>query len=214
MPCFQGHEKGANGSVAICPGVKGLNTSHWRRACLLSMRICDFASHGDELELVVVTRQARAYAANMQALSVNGNHYEVDVEPDTPLLWVLRDTIGLTGTKFGCGIAECGACTVHIDGIATRSCQIQIGSLGSKRVTTIEALAQNGELHPLQRAGVEHDVPQCGYCQSGMLMAARHCSRKSPSRPTPTSTPQSRISAAAEPTSGSVPRSTRRPTKS
>lgn len=136
------------------------------------MRICDFASHGDELELVVVTRQARAYAANMQALSVNGNHYEVDVEPDTPLLWVLRDTIGLTGTKFGCGIAECGACTVHIDGIATRSCQIQIGSLGSKRVTTIEALAQNGELHPLQRAWVEHDVPQCGYCQSGMLMAA------------------------------------------
>ena len=108
----------------------------------------------------------------MQALSVNGNYYEVDVEPDTPLLWVLRDTIGLTGTKYGCGIAQCGACTVHIDGVAMRSCQIQIGSLGGKRVTTIEALAQHGELHPLQKAWVEHDVPQCGYCQSGMLMAA------------------------------------------
>jgi isoquinoline 1-oxidoreductase alpha subunit len=108
----------------------------------------------------------------MQALSVNGNHYEVDVEPETPLLWVLRDTIGLIGTKYGCGIAQCGACTVHIDGVAIRSCQIQVGSLGGKKVTTIEALAQNGELHPLQKAWVEHDVPQCGYCQSGMLMTA------------------------------------------
>jgi isoquinoline 1-oxidoreductase subunit alpha len=108
----------------------------------------------------------------MQALSVNGNYYEVDVEPDTPLLWVLRDTIGLTGTKYGCGIAQCGACTVHIDGVAMRSCQIQVCTLGSKQVKTIEALAQNGRLHPLQKAWVEHDVPQCGYCQSGMLMAA------------------------------------------
>ena len=119
-----------------------------------------------------MTRQARAYVPNMLALSVNGNHYEADVEPDTPLLWVLRDTIGLTGTKYGCGIAQCGACTVHIDGVATRSCQIQVGSLGGKQVTTIEALTQNGKLHPLQKAWVEHDVPQCGYCQSGMLMTA------------------------------------------
>jgi isoquinoline 1-oxidoreductase subunit alpha len=119
-----------------------------------------------------LTTLAQTYAPNMQALSVNGKNYEVDVEADTPLLWVLRDTIGLIGTKFGCGIAQCGACTVHIDDIAMRSCQIQVGTLGGKKVTTIEALAHDGKLHPLQKAWVEHDVPQCGYCQSGMLMAA------------------------------------------
>jgi isoquinoline 1-oxidoreductase subunit alpha len=108
----------------------------------------------------------------MQSLSVNGRTYEVDVEPDTPLLWVLRDTIGLIGTKYGCGIAQCGACTVHIEGVATRSCQVQVGTLGNQAVTTIEALAQDGRLHPLQQAWIDHDVPQCGYCQSGMLMAA------------------------------------------
>jgi isoquinoline 1-oxidoreductase alpha subunit len=107
----------------------------------------------------------------MAALSINGRSYEVDVEPDTPLLWVLRDTIGLTGTKYGCGIAQCGACTVHIDGIATRSCQVPVGTLGAKKVTTIEALAHNGQLHPVQKAWIDHDVPQCGYCQSGMMMA-------------------------------------------
>ena len=107
----------------------------------------------------------------MTTLSVNGKSYEVDVEPDTPLLWVLRDTIGLTGTKFGCGIAQCGACTVHIDGVATRSCQVPIGTLGAKQVTTIEALAQDGKLHPVQQAWVDFDVPQCGYCQSGVIMA-------------------------------------------
>jgi len=108
----------------------------------------------------------------MAALSVNGKSYEVDVEPDTPLLWVLRDTIGLTGTKYGCGIAQCGACTVHIDGVAMRSCLIPVGIVGNKRITTVEALAQNGELHPVQKAWIEFDVPQCGYCQSGMMMAA------------------------------------------
>jgi isoquinoline 1-oxidoreductase subunit alpha len=108
----------------------------------------------------------------MTALTVNGKSYEVDVEPDTPLLWVLRDTIGLTGTKFGCGIAQCGACTVHIDGVATRSCQVPIGTLGAAKVTTIEALAQNGKLHPVQKAWIDLDVPQCGYCQSGMIMTA------------------------------------------
>jgi len=104
-------------------------------------------------------------------ISVNGKSHEVDVEPDTPLLWVLRDTIGLTGTKYGCGIAQCGACTVHIDGVATRSCQVEIGTLGTREVTTIESLVQNGKLHPVQKAWVDFDVPQCGYCQSGMIMA-------------------------------------------
>jgi isoquinoline 1-oxidoreductase subunit alpha len=108
---------------------------------------------------------------SMTALSVNGRTYEVDVEPDTPLLWVLRDTIGLIGTKYGCGIAQCGACTVHIDGVVTRSCQVPIGTLGARKVTTVEALAANGKLHPVQKAWVEFDVPQCGYCQSGMMMA-------------------------------------------
>jgi isoquinoline 1-oxidoreductase alpha subunit len=108
----------------------------------------------------------------MIALSVNGKTYNLDVEDDTPLLWVLRDTIGLTGTKYGCGIAQCGACTVLIDGAPTRSCQAPVGGLAGRAVTTIEALAQNGELHPVQQAWIDLDVPQCGYCQSGMIMAA------------------------------------------
>jgi isoquinoline 1-oxidoreductase alpha subunit len=108
----------------------------------------------------------------MTVLSVNGRTYEVDVEPDTPLLWVLRDTIGLTGTKYGCGIAQCGACTVHIDGVATRSCQVPVGTIGAKTITTVESLVQNGKLHPVQLAWIDLDVPQCGYCQSGMMMAA------------------------------------------
>ena len=107
----------------------------------------------------------------MARISVNGKSYEVDVEPDSPLLWVLRDTIGLTGTKYGCGIAQCGACTVHIDGVATRSCQVEVGTVGTAEITTIEALVQNGKLHPVQKAWVDFDVPQCGYCQSGMIMA-------------------------------------------
>ena len=108
----------------------------------------------------------------MIALSINGRSYDVDVEDDTPLLWVLRDTIGLTGTKYGCGIAECGACTVHLDGVATRSCQVAVGTVGSAQITTIEVLVQNGKLHPVQQAWLDFDVPQCGYCQSGMMMAA------------------------------------------
>jgi isoquinoline 1-oxidoreductase subunit alpha len=116
----------------------------------------------------------------MVALSINGKSYEVDVEPDTPLLWVLRDTIGLTGTKYGCGIAQCGACTVHIDGNATRSCQVPVGSVGGREVITIEALAQNGSLHPVQKAWIEFDVPQCGYCQSGMMMAVVALLRQNP----------------------------------
>ena len=116
----------------------------------------------------------------MVALSINGKSYEVDVEPDTPLLWVLRDTIGLTGTKYGCGIAQCGACTVHIDGKAIRSCQVPIGSLNGRQVATIESLAQNGSLHPVQKAWIEFDVPQCGYCQSGMMMAVAALLKQKP----------------------------------
>jgi|SRR5579863_4637606 len=116
----------------------------------------------------------------MTTLSVNGRSYDVDVEPDTPLLWVLRDTIGLTGTKYGCGIAQCGACTVHIDGVPTRSCQVRIGTLGAKQVTTIESLAANGELHPVQKAWLDLDVPQCGYCQSGMIMTVVALLRHTP----------------------------------
>jgi isoquinoline 1-oxidoreductase alpha subunit len=107
----------------------------------------------------------------MIGLSINGKTYNLDVENDTPLLWVLRDTIGLTGTKYGCGIAQCGACTVLIDDMPTRSCQVPAGSLAGRAVTTIEALAQNGKLHPVQQAWIDLDVPQCGYCQSGMIMA-------------------------------------------
>jgi isoquinoline 1-oxidoreductase alpha subunit len=109
----------------------------------------------------------------MTELTVNGRTHRIDVDPDTPLLWVLRDTIGLTGTKYGCGIAQCGACTVHIDGAPVRSCSMPIGSItAGQHITTIEELAQNGTLHPVQQAWIDHDVPQCGYCQSGMIMAA------------------------------------------
>jgi isoquinoline 1-oxidoreductase subunit alpha len=107
----------------------------------------------------------------MPRLSINGHPQQVDVDPDTPLLWVLRDTLGLTGTRYGCGIAQCGACTVHIDGVATRSCSVPIGSAEGAQITTIEGLSPNGGLHPVQKAWIAHDVPQCGYCQSGMIMA-------------------------------------------
>ena len=116
----------------------------------------------------------------MVTLSINGKAYDIDIEPDTPLLWVLRDAIGLTGTKYGCGIAQCGACTVHIDGTATRSCQVPVGSLSGRQVTTIELLAQNGGLHPVQQAWIDFDVPQCGYCQSGMMMAVVALLKRNP----------------------------------
>jgi isoquinoline 1-oxidoreductase subunit alpha len=116
----------------------------------------------------------------MVALTVNGQHHQVDVDPDTPLLWVLRDSIGLTGTKYGCGIAQCGACTVHMDGIATRSCSVPISFAEGKQITTIEGLAQNGTLHKVQKAWIGHDVPQCGYCQSGMIMAVAALLKENP----------------------------------
>jgi isoquinoline 1-oxidoreductase subunit alpha len=107
----------------------------------------------------------------MARITVNGRPHDVDVDPDTPLLWVLRDTLGMGGTKYGCGIAQCGACTVHLDGVATRSCALPVGAVEGKAITTIEGLAPNGVLHRVQQAWVDHDVPQCGYCQSGMIMA-------------------------------------------
>ncbi len=104
-------------------------------------------------------------------LSINGQSHEVDVPPDMPLLWVLRDVVGLTGTKYGCGIAQCGACTVQLDGTVIRSCVTPISAVGDREVTTIEGLSSDGT-HPVQRAWIAEDVPQCGYCQSGQIMTA------------------------------------------
>ncbi len=116
-------------------------------------------------------------------LTVNGRRYDIDVAPDTPLLWAIRETIGLTGTKYGCGIAQCGACTLHVDGEAVRACSVQVGDVVGKKITTIEGLGRDGALHRLQEAWIAHDVPQCGYCQSGLLMAAAALLREHP-RPT------------------------------
>ena len=107
----------------------------------------------------------------MANLTINGKKIEIDVEPDTPLLWAIRENIGLTGTKYGCGIAQCGACTVHVDGVAMRSCGVLVSEADGKQITTIEGLAVDGKLHKVQQAWIEHDVPQCGYCQTGMIMA-------------------------------------------
>jgi aerobic-type carbon monoxide dehydrogenase small subunit (CoxS/CutS family) len=104
-------------------------------------------------------------------LAVNGTSHTVNVPAEMPLLWVLRDTLGLTGTKFGCGIAQCGACTVLLDGEATRTCVTPVSAVGARKITTIEGLSKNGD-HPVQRAWIAEDVPQCGYCQSGQVMAA------------------------------------------
>ena len=112
-------------------------------------------------------------------LSVNGQEHEVDAPADMPLLWVLRDLIGLTGTKFGCGMAQCGACTVHVDGAPVRSCVTPAAALAGKQITTIEGLSKDGE-HPVQRAWIEADVVQCGYCQSGQVMAAAALLKQKP----------------------------------
>lgn len=112
-------------------------------------------------------------------LTVNGQKHEIDADPSTPLLWVLRDHLGMTGTKYGCGIAQCGACTVHLDGMPTRSCQVPLDSADGANVTTIEGLSADSS-HPLQQLWVELNVPQCGYCQAGMLMAAAALLEKIP----------------------------------
>ena len=119
----------------------------------------------------------------MVRLSINGKNYEVDVDPSTPLLWAIREQVGLTGTKYGCGIAQCGACTVHMDGTAVRSCTMPASAAAGKKITTIEGLASGNTLHKLQKAWLDHEVPQCGFCQSGMIMAAAALLREKP-RPT------------------------------
>jgi len=116
-------------------------------------------------------------------MTINGKTSEVDVQPSTPLLWALREQAGLTGTKYGCGIAQCGACTVHVDGKAVRSCVMPVSAVVGKRITTIEGLATNGVLHKVQKAWVDHEVPQCGYCQAGMIMAVAALLKDKP-RPT------------------------------
>ena len=112
-------------------------------------------------------------------LNINGKQQQVDVDPSTPMLWVLRDHLNLTGTKFGCGMAMCGACTIHLDGSATRSCILPVSSIGDKQITTIEGLSEEGD-HPVQRAWLEHDVPQCGYCQAGQIMSAAALLKQTP----------------------------------
>ena len=116
----------------------------------------------------------------MANLNINGKTINVDVEPDTPLLWAIRENVGLTGTKYGCGIAQCGACTVHIDGVATRSCGVQVSEAEGKQITTIEGLATGATLHKVQQAWIANDVPQCGYCQSGMIMAVAALLKEKP----------------------------------
>lgn len=118
----------------------------------------------------------------MIRITVNEKSFDVDAEPDTPLLWVLRDTLGLTGTKFGCGIAQCGVCTVHVDGQATRSCVTRLEDVEGLQITTIEGLSEDNA-HPVQKAWIEHSVPQCGYCQSGQIMTAVALLKQTP-RPT------------------------------
>jgi len=107
----------------------------------------------------------------MVRLTINGNSIDVDVNPSTPMLWAIREQVGLTGTKYGCGIAQCGACTVHVDGKAVRSCILPVSAAEGKQITTIEGLAAGGALHKVQQAWLDQEVPQCGYCQAGMIMA-------------------------------------------
>ena len=116
----------------------------------------------------------------MANLTINGKSFTVDVEPDTPLLWAIRENVGLTGTKYGCGIAQCGACTIHIDGVAVRSCLTPVAAAVGKQITTIEGLAVNGALSKVQKAWLDLDVPQCGYCQSGMIMAVTALLKEKP----------------------------------
>ncbi|MEH0153036.1 (2Fe-2S)-binding protein [Limibacter armeniacum] len=112
-------------------------------------------------------------------LLINGKQHEVEVDADTPLLWVLRDSLNLVGTKFGCGVSQCGACTVHLNGFAVRSCQLPVSAIGENKITTIEGLSENGD-HPLQKAWEELDVSQCGYCQAGQIMAAAALLQRTP----------------------------------
>jgi isoquinoline 1-oxidoreductase alpha subunit len=116
----------------------------------------------------------------MARLTINGQAHDIDVDPNTPLLWAIREQVGLTGTKYGCGIAQCGACTVHVNGEAVRSCVMPVSAVEGKQITTIEGLAQGGTLHKVQKAWIDHDVPQCGYCQCGMIMAVAALLKEKP----------------------------------
>ncbi len=113
------------------------------------------------------------------SLKINGKSVEVDVDPNTPMLWVLRDHLNMVGTKYGCGIAQCGSCTIHLGDAAVRSCQLPVATVGSQEITTIEGLSENGD-HPVQQAWLEHDVPQCGYCQAGQIMSAAALLKNNP----------------------------------
>jgi len=116
----------------------------------------------------------------MANLTINGKSISVDVEDDTPLLWAIRENVGLTGTKYGCGIAQCGACTVHVDGVAMRSCGVTVSEAAGKQITTIEGLAKGEQLHPVQQAFVENDAMQCGFCTPGMVMSCAHLLERNP----------------------------------
>ena len=116
----------------------------------------------------------------MVRLSINGKTFNVDVDDNTPLLWAIREQVGLTGTKYGCGVAQCGACTVHIDGAPVRSCSFPASAAAGKKITTIEGIAEGGKLNKVQQAWIQHDVPQCGYCQSGMIMAVTALLKEKP----------------------------------
>jgi isoquinoline 1-oxidoreductase subunit alpha len=116
----------------------------------------------------------------MVKLDVNGHLHEVDVDPNTPLLWVIREWLGMTGTKYGCGIAQCGCCTVHLNGVAVRSCSMPVSAVGGAKITTIEGLSHDGASHPVQIAWLQHEVPQCGYCQSGQIMAVAALLKQTP----------------------------------
>ena len=116
----------------------------------------------------------------MTRLNVNGKQYDIDVEDDTPLLWAIRESVGLTGTRYGCGVAQCGACTVHLDGMAVRSCSVPVSEAANKKITTVEGLAQDNKLTAVQQAWIDADVPQCGYCQSGMIMAVAALLKEKP----------------------------------
>ena len=119
----------------------------------------------------------------MARFTVNGKPYDIDVDPNTPLLWAIREQVGLTGTKYGCGVAQCGSCTVHVDGQPVRSCTVPVSAMEGKKITTIEGLAAGGKLNKVQQAWLDHEVPQCGYCQAGMIMAVTALLQSKP-RPT------------------------------
>jgi isoquinoline 1-oxidoreductase alpha subunit len=160
------------------PGSNSLRTVPFRTAKVTGGALDPVESGSNNEHLPATATPFKA--GRVIELTINGKAQSVDVAPDTPLLWVLRDTLGLTGTKFGCGMAQCGACTVHLDGDAVRSCSTPVSAAGGKKVTTIEGLSADGS-HPLQSAWVAEQVPQCGYCQSGQIMQAAALLAKTPS---------------------------------